>query len=50
MIQLVDFEGNNVLHLAGKMAQPEERFGLSTKYVLMRNEEIWFQVFIYPHG
>ena len=44
MMQLVDFEGNNVLHLAGKMAQPEERFGLSTKHVFMRSEEIWFQV------
>ncbi|KAL9321080.1 hypothetical protein ACSQ67_012919 [Phaseolus vulgaris] len=43
MIQLIDFEGNNVLHLAGKMAQPEERFGLSTKYVFMREEEIWFR-------
>ncbi|QCD76891.1 ankyrin [Vigna unguiculata] len=43
MMQLVDFEGNNVLHLAGKMAQPEERFGLSTKHVFMRSEEIWFQ-------
>ncbi|KAK7332082.1 hypothetical protein VNO80_28829 [Phaseolus coccineus] len=43
MIQLVDFEDNNVLHLAGKMAQPEEKFGFSRKYVLMREEEIWFQ-------
>jgi len=48
MIQLVDFEGNNVLHLAGKMAQPQERFGLSTQYVVMRSEEIWFQVYIFP--
>ncbi|XP_068497633.1 ankyrin repeat-containing protein At5g02620-like [Phaseolus vulgaris] len=39
MIQLIDFEDYNVLHLAGKMAQPEERFGLSTKYVLMPQPE-----------
>ncbi|CAJ1961993.1 unnamed protein product [Sphenostylis stenocarpa] len=43
MIQLVDFEGNNVLHLAGKLAQPEARFGLPRTYVLMRKEEIWFK-------
>ncbi|TKY71875.1 hypothetical protein E2542_SST00608 [Spatholobus suberectus] len=44
MIQLVDFEGNNVLHLAGNLKlAPEERFGLSTNHVLMRSEEIWFQ-------
>ncbi|TKY71877.1 Ankyrin repeat and KH domain-containing protein mask [Spatholobus suberectus] len=42
MIRLVDFEGNNVLHLAGKLA-PEERFGLSSTTVLMCSEEIWFQ-------
>jgi len=44
MTRLVDFEGNNVLHLAGKLA-PEQSFGLSTDHVLMRREELWFQVY-----
>ncbi|XP_006595404.1 uncharacterized protein LOC114373299 [Glycine soja] len=43
MIQLIDFEGNNILHLAGMPARPEERFGLSTDHVLMHSEERWFQ-------
>ncbi|XP_029130096.1 uncharacterized protein LOC114916796 isoform X2 [Cajanus cajan] len=42
MMQLIDFEGNNVLHLAGKLA-PEERFALSTNHVIMRCEEKWFK-------
>ncbi|CAJ1961995.1 unnamed protein product [Sphenostylis stenocarpa] len=46
MVQLVDFEGNNVLHLAAKLDHPEERFGLSINYVQMRTEETWFQVYI----
>jgi len=45
MVQLVDFEGNNVLHLAAKLDNSEERFGLSTNYVQMRTEEKWFQVY-----
>ncbi|KAH1102863.1 hypothetical protein GYH30_037063 [Glycine max] len=43
MIQLIDFEGNNILNLAGMPARPEERFGLSTDHVLMHSEERWFQ-------
>ncbi|KAL9321078.1 hypothetical protein ACSQ67_012917 [Phaseolus vulgaris] len=43
MVQLVDFESNNVLHLAAKLDNSEERFGLSTNYVQMRTEEKWFQ-------
>jgi len=46
MIQLIDFEGNNILHLAGMPARPEERFGLSTDHVLMHSEERWFQVYM----
>ncbi|KAL2341005.1 hypothetical protein Fmac_008945 [Flemingia macrophylla] len=42
MMQLIDFEGNNVLHLAGKLP-PEERCALSTKHVIMRCEEKWFK-------
>ncbi|XP_047154681.1 uncharacterized protein LOC124825964 [Vigna umbellata] len=42
MTQLVDFEGNNVLHLAGKL-RPEPTFALPTEHVLMRSEELWFQ-------
>lgn len=43
MVQLVDFEGNNVLHLAAKLEAPEKIFGLSTNHVVMRGEERWFQ-------
>jgi len=47
MVQLVDFQGNNVLHLAAKFDPSEERFGLSTNYVQMRTEHKWFQVYIF---
>ena len=43
MMQLVDFDGNNVLHLAGRLP-PEGRFESTTRHVLMRSEELWFQV------
>jgi len=44
MTELVDSEGNNVLHLAGKMGQPKEKSKFSTHHVLMSSEERWFQV------
>lgn len=47
MVQLVDFNDNNVLHLAAKLDKPEQKFRLSTNYVQMRTEETWFQVYIY---
>jgi len=47
MVQLVDFKGNNVLHLAAKLDEPEHKFGLSTNYVQMRTEETWFQVYMW---
>ncbi|BAT87225.1 hypothetical protein VIGAN_05057000 [Vigna angularis var. angularis] len=43
MVQLVDFNDNNVLHLAAKLEKPEQKFGLSTNYVQMRTEETWFK-------
>ncbi|XP_047154682.1 uncharacterized protein LOC124825966 [Vigna umbellata] len=43
MVQLVDFNDNNVLHLAAKLDKPEQKFGLSTNYVQMRTEETWFK-------
>ncbi|KAL2341010.1 hypothetical protein Fmac_008950 [Flemingia macrophylla] len=43
MIQLVDSEGNNVLHLAGKLPQEAETFGASTNFVLMHSERGWFK-------
>jgi len=49
MTKLVDSEGNNVLHLAGKMGQPKENSEFSTHHVLMSSEERWFQVRIYLH-
>ncbi|BAT87226.1 hypothetical protein VIGAN_05057200 [Vigna angularis var. angularis] len=43
MTKLVDSEHNTVLHLAGKMGQPEKKPGFSTNHVLMSSEEKWFQ-------
>ncbi|KAK7332081.1 hypothetical protein VNO80_28828 [Phaseolus coccineus] len=40
--QLVDFKGNNIVHLAGKLTSAQ-RVGLSTDHVLMHTEELWFQ-------
>ena len=42
---LVDHEGNNVLHMAGKLAA-EGRFGSPVHQVLVCSEELWFKV---PH-
>jgi len=44
MTKLVDSDLNTVLHLAGKMGQPQEKPGLSTNHVVMSSEERWFQV------
>ena len=38
IVQVVDYEGNNVLHLAGKLAA-EERFGSPIHQVLICSEE-----------
>ena len=43
IMQLVDNEGNNVLHMAGKLAA-EERFGSPIHQVLICSEELWFKV------
>ncbi|XP_027932351.1 ankyrin repeat-containing protein At5g02620-like isoform X2 [Vigna unguiculata] len=43
MTKLVDSHLNTVLHLAGKMGQPQEKPGLSTNHVVMSSEERWFQ-------
>ncbi|XP_061337470.1 uncharacterized protein LOC133284470 [Gastrolobium bilobum] len=42
ILQLVDYDGNNVLHLAG-MLSAEERFGSSVCPVLICSEEMWFK-------
>ena len=42
----VDYEGNNFLHFAGKLAA-EVKFGSPINQVLIRNEELWFKV--HPH-
>ncbi|XP_027367768.1 uncharacterized protein LOC113873709 [Abrus precatorius] len=42
MLQLVDYDGNNVLHLAGKLAA-EGRFGSPMHQVLICSEELWFK-------
>ena len=42
IVQEVDHEGNNVLHLAGKLVA-EGRFG-SINQVLILSEELWFKV------
>ena len=39
----VDREGNNILHLAGKLAA-EERFGSPIHQFLIHSEELWFRV------
>jgi len=44
LIKLVDSEDNTVLHLAGKMGQPQTKPGFSANHVLMSKEEKWFQV------
>ncbi|XP_027932358.1 uncharacterized protein LOC114188058 isoform X2 [Vigna unguiculata] len=43
LIKLVDSEDNTVLHLAGKMGQPQTKPGFSANHVLMSKEEKWFQ-------
>ncbi|XP_061337467.1 uncharacterized protein LOC133284468 [Gastrolobium bilobum] len=45
-LQLVDDDGNNVLHLAGKQSA-EDRFGSPVSPVLLSSEEMWFKVCIY---
>lgn len=45
MIQLIDSDGNNVLHLAAEF-DSKERLGLPSLPVLMCSEEKWFQVYI----
>ncbi|XP_061337466.1 uncharacterized protein LOC133284467 [Gastrolobium bilobum] len=46
LLQLVDKDGNNVLHLAGKLSA-EDRFGSPVCPVLLSSEEMWFKVCIY---
>ena len=43
IMPLVDHGGNNVLHMAGKLAA-EERFGAPICEVLICSEELWFKV------
>jgi hypothetical protein len=45
LVQIVDHEGYNVLHLVGKFAS-EGRFGSPPldQYVLIHSEKIWFKV------
>lgn len=45
----VDSKGNNILHLAGKLAA-EGRFGSPINQFIIHSEELWFQVHcIIPH-
>ena len=43
IVQVVDYKGNNVLHLAGKLVA-EERFRSPIYQVLICSEERWFKV------
>lgn len=48
LTQRVDHEGNNALHLAGKLAA-NERFGSPIHQLLIPSEELWFKVHLDCH-
>ena len=43
VMQMVDVDGNNILHMAGMMP-PQERFESSRSDILMQGELLWFKV------
>ena len=49
LVQHIDHDRNNILHLAGMFAA-EERFGSPTHQALICSEELWFKVrYIYEY-